>query len=93
MVRNFQGKPVSVDKLQLSGGAKELVFGTPPKLDQIVSITIEGRVTGVDHRVNEQSGDLEAIVRVKAIEIADITELSAPDGATIHHLPSAEGSP
>lgn len=80
----FQGKPVTVSKLHMSGGAKEIAFGDEPVLDQIVSITIEGRVTGVDHRVNENTGDLEAIVRVKAIDIAGIKTLAVPDN--VHDL-------
>lgn len=75
----FQGKPVSATKMNLTGGAKEIHFDNVPTLDEIVSVTIEGRVTGVDHRVNEQTGDLEAIVRVKAIDIAGIKTISVPD--------------
>jgi hypothetical protein len=82
----FQGKPVAVSKLQLTGGAKDLIGFDEPKLDQIVRITIEARVTGVDHRVNEQSGDLESIVRCKAIDIAGVTELSDPGTSNVHHL-------
>lgn len=76
----FQGKDVSGVKLALSGGAKDLMFENPPQIDQIVSVTVEGRVTGVNYAVNEQSGDLEQVVRVKVIEVESVKELSTPGG-------------
>lgn len=76
----FQGKDVTGLKLQLSGGAKDLTFGGPPQIDQIVRVTIEGRVSGVSYAVNESTGDLEQVVRVKVIEVDDVKELSTPGG-------------
>ena len=73
----FQGKKVSATKVQLTGGAKETFDGVP-EIDQIVSIVVDGRVTGVDHRVNEQSGDLEQVVRVKVLDMSDVKTQTQP---------------
>ena len=73
----FQGKPVHASKVVLSGGAKE-VFSGVPKLDQIVQVTLEGRVTGVDYRVNDSSGELEEVVRIKVVDVSDVETLTYP---------------
>lgn len=78
---SFQGKPVHETKIALTGGAKE-VFGDVPELDQMVSVTIEGRVTGVDHRVDDKSGDLQQIVRVKVVDIDDVSVMTYPRAVT-----------
>lgn len=83
----FQGKAVSSHKLQLTGGAKDLMFGDAPEIDEIIEVTFEGRVTGVDHRVNEKTGDLEAIVRVKAIDIGGIKSMSSPNTTSVPATP------
>lgn len=74
---SFQGKQVQNTKIALTGGAQE-VFDDVPEIDQIVSVTIDGRVTGIDHRVNERTGDLEQFVRIKVIDVAHIKTQTFP---------------
>ena len=78
----FQGKDIHATKVRISGGAQE-VFVEAPEIDQIVEITLEGRVTGVDFRVNESSGELEKHVRVKMMDIDSVGVLSYPRGVTM----------
>lgn len=88
----FQGKDVMGSQLQLSGGAKDLVHANPPQIDQIVRVTVEGRVTGVSHTVDEKSGDLIEVVRVKVIEVDSVDELTTP-GGVVTPMSAAGGSP
>lgn len=77
----FQGKPIHATKIKLSGGAQE-VFDVPPKLDQMVQVVIDGRVSGVDYRVNESTGELEQHVRIKVVDVADMSVQSYPKAVT-----------
>ena len=83
----FQGKDVALTKLKFTGGAKETYLDAP-KIDQIVSVTFDGRVSGVEYKVNEQTGDLEEIVSVKIIDIETVSNQTYPnlvsvDGQTV----------
>lgn len=73
----FQGKDVSQTKVKFTGGAKEL-FTIPPKLDQIVKVEIEGRVSGVAHVVDESTGDLVEVVTVKVLDLNGVEVLALP---------------
>lgn len=78
----FQGKDVALTKLKFTGGAKETYFDAP-EIDQIVSVTFDGRVSGVEYKVNEQSGDLEEIVSVKIIDVEAVKTQSYPNLVTV----------
>lgn len=78
----FQGKPVALTKIQFVGGAKE-IFDEDMEVDQIVSINVDGRVSGVSYTVNEKTGDLEQVVKVKVIDVADIKTESYPRLVTV----------
>lgn len=78
----FQGKEIHATKVTLSGGGQE-IFEDPPELDQIVRVVLEGRVTGVDHRVNDRSGDLDRNVRVKVMDIDSLSVLTYPREVTM----------
>lgn len=73
----FQGKDVQETRVKLSGGAKEL-FSLPPKIDQIVKVELEGRVSGVSHVVDEQTGNLVEVVTIKVMDIDGIEVLTLP---------------
>lgn len=77
----FQGKPVHATKIALTGGAKE-VFSDRPQIDQIVSLEISGRVTGVDYRVNDSTGELEEFVRVKVLDVDSVNVETFPKAVT-----------
>lgn len=76
-MQQFQGKDVQETRVKLSGGAKEL-FTLPPKIDQIVKVEIEGRVSGVSHVVDEKSGNLVEVVTIKVMDVDSIEVLTLP---------------
>lgn len=80
---SFQGKDVALTKLKFTGGAKEVHLAAPT-IDQIVSITFDGRVSGVEYKVNEQTGDLEEIVSVRIIDVEDVTNQSYPNLVSVN---------
>lgn len=69
MIPRFEGKEVATTKLVI-GSARNLdIDDRVLRTDAIVRVAIEGRVTGVHHRVNERTGELERIQTVKAIDV------------------------
>jgi hypothetical protein len=76
-VSQFQGKKVGATKIKLTGGAQE-TFEDVPEIDQIVSVVIDGRVTGVTYAVNEQTGELEQTVQVKVLDMGGIQTQASP---------------
>lgn len=79
-MKSFQGKAVHQNKIKLVGGPKDL-YGEDvvPEIDQIVSLRIDGRVSGVSYSVDEKTGDLVQVIQVRAIDVADLKVEAEPD--------------
>ena len=88
-MRQYKDKPVHVTKVALTGGAQEL-WASPPELDDLVRVTIEGRVTGVDYRVNNTTGDLEEIVRIKVVEVDGVRVLAGGGASNVTVMTAAD---
>lgn len=80
----FQGKSVHQHKIKIVGGPKDLYESDViPEIDQIVSLRIDGRVSGVSYAVDEKSGDLVQVIQVRAIDIADLAVEVEPGGLKV----------
>ncbi len=66
-IPSFEGQPVDGTKIRLTGVAG-LEVDEVLKMDQVVRIVVEGRVTGIGHAVEEKTGRL---FRVHAVKIAE----------------------
>lgn len=77
----FGGKEVRASMLRMTAATVELddqVIG----IDDIVRIVIEGRVTSVNHQVNERTGDLERLHTVRALGVERV-QVVVPKGVTV----------
>lgn len=72
----YEGKEVADTKLRVGSTIGLDIGGAVLKVDDIVRIVVEGRVTSVNHVVNEKTGELVRVQSVKAIdaEIAPWTD-------------------
>lgn len=68
-VPTFEGHAVSTTKLRLVTPSSIDIENVVLRMDDIVRIVVEGRVTKVDHVVNEKTGELERIQTVKVLDI------------------------
>jgi hypothetical protein len=65
----FEGKPVSTTKLKLTSTLALDVADRVLKVDDIIRITVDARVSQVHHNVNERTGDLERVQTAKALTV------------------------
>lgn len=78
----FEGQPVEFAKAKVTSATGLETGDRVWKIDDIVTLVIECRVTGVDHPVNQTTGKLERIHKLKAIDALHI-------GASIETLREA----
>jgi hypothetical protein len=74
----FEGKPVSACKLRITSTASLDVGDQVLKVDDIIRITVDARVSQVHHNVNERTGDLERVQTAKALSV-EITPWNPDD--------------
>lgn len=74
----FEGKPVTTTKLRISSTIGLDIDNAVLKSDDIIRIVVEARVSGVNHTVNERTGEMERVHTAKAISVA-ITPWDAND--------------
>lgn len=72
----FAGKHVDQARLRMTSATVEAT--DVHDIDDIVRVVLEGRVTSVDHRVNETTGDLIRLHTVKILEVEQIEKVVAP---------------
>jgi len=78
-IPSFEGKEVALTKAKITSIAlriEDRVF----RVDEYVRMYIEGRVSGIDHKVNDKTGGLERIHVIKAID-GKVVEWDDPEGA------------
>lgn len=54
----FDGKPVAATRLKIMSATQGLEIDSVLRMDDIIRVVVEARVSSVDHKVNERSGDL-----------------------------------
>ena len=64
----FEGKPVDACSLKLTNSAALDLPGVVLKVDDIIQIVVEARVTGVNHIVHEASGRLVRLQTARPID-------------------------
>lgn len=74
----FEGKPVATTKLKLTSTAGLDVNNMVLKVDDIIRIVVDARVSQVHHNVNERTGDLERVQTAKALTV-EITPWNPDD--------------
>lgn len=74
----FEGKPVSATKLKITSTAGLDVGDRVLKVDDIIRILVDARVSQVHHNVNERNGDLERVQTAKALAV-EIVPWNADD--------------
>lgn len=72
----YEGKEVASTRLRVGSTAAIDISDAVLKVDDIVRIVVEARVTSVNHVVNEKTGELVRIQSVKSID-AEITPWAA----------------
>lgn len=80
-IPNFEGQEVAFTKGKITSAANLEIDDSVFRLDDIVQVLVETRVTGIDHKVNERSGKMERIHTFKAIEA-----IVLPEGTPIEAL-------
>jgi hypothetical protein len=66
---SFEGKPVSTTKIRIVSPVGLDIDNEVLRMDDIVRMVVEGRVTKVEHVVNDKSGEIERIQTIKVIEV------------------------
>ena len=74
----FEGKPVTTTKLKVTSTAGLDIENRVLKTDDIIRIVVEARVAGVNHVVNERSGEMERVHTAKALTV-EITPWNSSD--------------
>lgn len=69
-VPDYEGKEVAATSVTLTSLANLDVENTVVAIDDVVRFVGEGRVVGVNHVVNDKTGQLVRTQRIKVIEIA-----------------------
>lgn len=66
-IPDFEGKPVGFTKAKVTSTTLDIddqVF----RLDEYVRMEVEGRISAVDHKVNDKTGALERIHTIKVVD-------------------------
>lgn len=79
-IPSFCGKPVDAARVRMTSATVDST--DVHDIDDVVQVTFEGRVTSVDHRVNEQTGELVRVHTIKVLEVEHVQRLVAP-GMTV----------
>jgi hypothetical protein len=66
----YEGRQVHATALKVQSVSHLECDGRVLKLDDIVRLTVEGRVSSVNHMVNEKTGELMRVQTVKAIDVS-----------------------
>lgn len=71
-IPDFEGQPVSTSKMKIISAAALEVDGAAFRIDDIVRVVVEARVSQVHHNVNERTGNLERVhtARPLTVEVA-----------------------
>lgn len=64
----FEGKEVAFTKAKLTSAANLEIDDQVFRVDDYVRMVIEGRVSAVNHNVNDKTGNLERVHTIKAID-------------------------
>lgn len=82
----FEGKPVEGARLKVSTATQGLDVDVVLRMDDIVRLVIEARVSGVDHKVNERTGALirHQSIKVIAAELAPWDPANPDDNGVLH---------
>jgi hypothetical protein len=66
----FEGKPVSAIRLRFTGLSAPLECADRVAgVDDLVRVSIEGRVVAVDHKVDDKTGELIRVQTVKPLDM------------------------
>lgn len=74
----FEGKPVAGTSLKITSTAALDVGDLVLKVDDIIRITVDARVSAVHHNVNERTGDLFRVQTVRPLSV-EITPWNPED--------------
>lgn len=81
-IPDCEGKPVSGTKLKVGSTASLDIRDAVLKVDDVVRVVVEARVTSVNHVVDEKTGELMRVQSVKAID-AEITPWTDTDNGVV----------
>lgn len=86
MIPLFEGKPVAAAKLRVMSAGSLDIADRVMRVDDIVYVLVEARVSQVHHNVNERTGDLERLqtARVLSVEVVDANALTNNLAAVRH---------
>lgn len=62
----YEGKPVDGARLKVTTAGPGLEVDEVLRIDDIVRVVIEARVSGIDHKVNERTG---ALIRHQSLRV------------------------
>lgn len=79
----FEGNAVDFTKLKIVSAANLECDDQVFRHEDIVTILVEARIAGIDHKINDRTGKLERIHTAKAIEA-----MVLPEGTTLEELRS-----
>lgn len=82
-IPSFEGQPVEFAKAKVTSVSGLETGDKVWHLDQIVTLVVECRVAGIDHKVNQTTGKLERLHTLKAIDCV-------PVGASIETIREAQ---
>lgn len=71
---DFEGEPVDHARLKLTGAGNLQGPDFPYRVDQVVKLVIEGRVTRVEHIVDNASGKLKRVQTISIIDVRDVPD-------------------
>lgn len=76
---DFEGATIAATSMKCSSASGLEIGDRRLKVDDLVEMTVVGRVTRVDHVMNEKSGHIERVHAVKVIQ-ADYQRSYGPSG-------------
>lgn len=68
----FEGQMVNFTKASFTSGSNLEIEDKVFRTDEIVQFVVEARCAGINHKVNEKTGDLERIHSMKVIDVLPV---------------------
>lgn len=82
----FEGKPVEGTRIKINSATQGLEIDTVLRMDDIIRVVVEARVSRIDHRVNERTGSLvrHQEARVISAELIPWDAANPDDHGVLH---------
>lgn len=74
----FQGKPVSASKARVTGAPTIELDGETFEIDGVVRVSVEARVVAVTHEVDDRTGDMNRVHKLKVIDVLQCDAIAMP---------------